>query len=128
MTQILMALAVAFLPALSPAADGDVHEKQIGVSDVYIPNSFDSRSDAFVVVNGFFPHSCYQMKEARVSHQRNNVHEVRVIAEVTEGLCLTVIVPFHKEVRLGRLAAGEHTLRFLGGDGVRMERKITIER
>lgn len=128
MTKFLKILALAVLPVTSFAADGDVHEKQIGVSDVYVPSNFDSRSEAFVVVNGFFPHSCYKLTEARVSHPRTNVHEIRIFAQVTEGLCLTVIVPFHKEVQIGKLAVGEHTLRFLSDDGTRMERKLTIER
>lgn len=127
MKKLLMILALT-LPFAAQAKDGDVVEKQIGVSDVYVPSSFDSRSDAFVVVSGFFPHSCYKMKEAKVAHLRNNVHEVRVFADVTEGLCLTVIVPFHKEIQLGKLSPGEHTVRFLSGDGTRMERQITIER
>ncbi len=127
MKNFLMILAIAALPLPAFAADGDVHEKQVGVSDVYVPTSFDSGSEAFVVVNGFFPHSCYQMKDARVNHLRNNVHEIRLFADVTEGLCLTVIVPFHKEVQLGKLEVGEHTLRFMGDDGTRMERKLVIE-
>ena len=127
MTKLLMTLALAVLPATTFANDGDVHVKQIGVSDVYVPSNFDSRSDAFVVVSGFFPHSCYKLTEAKVSHVRDNVHEIRIYAEVTEGLCLTVIVPFHKEVQIGKLSVGEHTLRFLSDDGTRMERKITIE-
>jgi hypothetical protein len=124
----LMMLSLFALPAATFAADGDVHEKQVGVSDVYVPSNFDSRSEAFVVVNGFFPHSCYKLTEAKVAHVRDNVHEIRLYAEVTEGLCLTVIVPFHKEIQIGKLSVGEHTLRFLSEDGTRMEKKVTIER
>lgn len=128
MKNFMMILSVALLPVTTLAADGDVHEKQVGISDVYVPSNFDSRSEAFVVVNGFFPHSCYKLTEAKVAHVRNNVHEIRVFADVTEGLCLTVIVPFHKEIQIGKLAVGEHTLRFLSEDGTRMEKKLTIER
>ena len=38
-----------------------------------------------------------------------------------------VLVPFQNDVRLGKLAAGEHTLKFLSGDGTYLEKKITIE-
>ncbi|MGZ3693947.1 MAG: hypothetical protein ACXWQO_07075 [Bdellovibrionota bacterium] len=127
---VLAALIVTFSAgSLSAfAKDGDIHEKVITVGDVYIPSSFDSSSDAFVVVNGWFPHSCYKIKDVSVQHINANLHEITTTANVTEGMCLTVIVPFHKEVQLGKLAVGEHKLRFLNGDGSYMEKSLTIER
>jgi hypothetical protein len=110
------------------ANDGDVHEKVVTVGDVYIPSNFDSNSDAFVVVNGWFPHSCYKIKDIKVEHITANLHEITTTANVTEGLCLTVIVPFHKEVQIGKLAVGEHKLRFINGDGSYMEKTLTIGR
>ncbi|MCO5143346.1 MAG: hypothetical protein M9962_09680 [Oligoflexia bacterium] len=128
MKTLLIMMSAFLIPVFSSfAKEGDVHEKIVPVNDVYIPNGFDSGSDVFVVVNGWFPHSCYQLKEARVDHIGSSLHEVRTIANVTEGLCLTVIVPFHKEVQLGRLNIGEHKVRFMNGDGTYMEKSLTIE-
>jgi hypothetical protein len=108
------------------AADGDVHEKVVGASDAYVPSGFDSTSDSFVVVNGYFPHSCYKMKSAEVANVGPFLHEITIKANVTEGLCLTVIVPWHREVQLGKLAAGDHTLHFMNGDSTYMEKHLTI--
>ncbi len=123
----LAALTALTFSAAAMAKDGDVREKIIGVSDVYIPSGFDSRSDAFIVANGWFPHSCYKLKSAEVEHVGAALHQVSVKANVTEGLCLTVIVPFHKEVQLGKLAVGEHVIRMMNGDGTYMEKHLTIE-
>lgn len=124
---MILAVTTMYAAPLAFAADGDVHEKVVGVTDVYVPNGFDSGSDAFVVVNGLFPHSCYKLKEVKVDHVGPALHEITTLANVTEGLCLTVLVPFNKEVQLGRLAAGQHQLRFLNGDGTYMEKRMTIE-
>lgn len=130
MKTFLIILSVLMIPAfssVSSAKEGDVHETIVPVSDVYIPSGFDSGSDVFLVVNGWFPHSCYQLKDTRVDHIGTNLHEVRTVASVTEGLCLTVIVPFHKEVQLGKLSIGEHKIRFMNGDGTYMEKGLVIE-
>ena len=120
-------IALPFSATTSLAKEGDVHEKVIGVNSVYIPSGFDSTSESFVVVNGWFPHSCYKLKTANVNHVGPTLHEVTVTANVTEGLCLTVIIPFHKEVALGKLAVGDHKIHFLNGDGTYMEKHLVIE-
>ena len=109
------------------AKDGDVQDKIIPISDVYIPNGFDSGSDAFLVVNGWFPHSCYKLKDVDVKHVGSTLHQVTTVASVTEGLCLTVIVPFHREVQIGKLAVGTHQIQFMNGDGSYMEKQLVIE-
>ncbi|MGE3262759.1 MAG: hypothetical protein AB7K68_13335 [Bacteriovoracia bacterium] len=126
-TLILAALSLTFMPGAF-AKEGDTHEKTIAIGDVYIPSGFDSSSDAFVVVNGWFPHSCYKLKNVKVENVSDSLQEITTNATVTEGLCLTVIIPFHKEVQLGKLRAGTHTLRFMNGDGTYMEKQLTIER
>ncbi len=115
------------LPLYAEAKDGDVHEKVIGVNNVYIPSGFDSTTESYVVVHGWFPHSCYKLKGATVNHVGEMLHEVTVLANVTEGLCLAVIIPFNREVQLGRLAVGDHTVRFQNGDGTYMEKHLVIE-
>lgn len=128
MKTLILTLA-AFLPfaASSFAKEGDTHEKVVPITDAFIPSGFDSSSDAFVVVNGLFPHSCYKLKDASVKNVGNYLHEVTTTATVTEGLCLTVIIPFHKEVSLGKLAVGEHQIHFMNGDSTYVEKRLTIE-
>lgn len=130
MKTMKMIFSVMMILAVSPvafAAEGDVHEKIVPVSDVYIPSGFDSASDAFVVVNGLFPNSCYSVKDAKVDHVGPALHEIRTFANVTDGMCLMVLVPFHKEVQIGKLGVGEHKLHFMNGDGTYMEKRLTIE-
>lgn len=104
-------------------------EKEIvvGINDAYIPAGLDSNSDAFVVTTGIFPNGCYRWKRADVVHPTAFNHEVSTLATVSQGMCLMVLVPFTKEVRIGKLSPGEHTLRFKNGDGTYLEKKLTIE-
>lgn len=122
------AFATLTLFTLSPIAHADPasHDQVVGLSDVYVPSGFDSNSDAFVVVNGLFPNSCYKIKEVQVKNLDAMTQEITTIATVTEGLCLTVIVPFHHEAQLGKLALGTHKLRFMNGDSTFMEKEIVI--
>lgn len=100
---------------------------QVGFSDVYIPSGFDSNSDAFIVANGIFPNSCYRWKEANVTHTSEMDLEVKATASVSQGMCLMVLVPFSKEIRLGKLSVGTHFIRLMNGDGTYIEKQINIE-
>lgn len=126
----IFSMMITAMLVLAPAAfskDGDVREKVVPINDVYIPSGFDSGSDAFVVVNGWFPHSCYKLKNVKVENVGPLLHQVTTSADVTEGLCLTVIIPFHKEVQLGKLSEGDHRIQFMNGDGTYMEKHLVIE-
>lgn len=102
-------------------------EVQIGLSGVYVPGGFDTGSDVFVVVNGIFQNACYSWKRADVSHSDDFSHEIKSIASVKQGLCLMVLMPFQKEVRLGRFSAGKHSLKFDNGDGTYFEKSLVVE-
>jgi len=109
------------------ASELPTKEMIVSINDVYIPGGFSSESDAYVVVNGTFPNSCYRSAGAKVEHITSNVHEIASVASVTQGMCLMVMVPWNKEVRLGQLDQGSHTLRFRNGDGTYFERTLEIE-
>lgn len=102
-------------------------EVQIGINGVYVPGGFDSASDVFVVVNGIFQNGCYKWKRADVDHKDTFNHEIKSVASVSQGMCLMVLIPFQKEVRLGKFAAGKHTLRFENGDGTYLEKSLVVE-
>ena len=80
---ILLLAAALAIPASVWAKDGDVQEKVVPISDVYVPSGFDSSSDVFLVANGLFPNSCYQLKNTRVEHAGPALHEVTTSANVT---------------------------------------------
>ena len=112
----------------SQAREG-VEEKEVavGINGAYIPAGFDSTSDTYVVVNGVFQNGCYKWKRAEVSNKDTFTHEVKSIASVSQGMCLMVLVPFQKEIRLGQMSSGNHTIRFLNGDGTYLEKSMVVE-
>ncbi len=119
----LLVIGVSAEAGVAPAEK----EIQIGINDVYVPGGFDSNSNVFVVANGIFPNSCYRWKRSEVSNLDTFTHEVKSIASVSQGMCLMVMVPFTKEVSLGKFASGKHLLRFMNGDGTFLEKSISIE-
>lgn len=125
--KIFAALVAAMGLSLSANAQLPAEKEVIvGINDAYVPGGFDSVSDVFVVVNGLFPNGCYRWARADVAHN-GTVHEVRSVAKVSQGLCLMVLVPFTKEVRLGAIGAGAHSIRFMNGDGTYLEKTLQIE-
>lgn len=99
----------------------------IAVNDVFIPAGFNSRTEAYVVVSGIFPNTCYKWKQAVLKNVTTFEHEVTSLASVSQGMCLMVLVPFSKDIRLGQLNSGTHTLRFVSGDGTYLEKTMVVE-
>jgi hypothetical protein len=114
---------------LSAMAQQQVPEKEvvIGINGVYTPSGFDSNSDAYVVVNGIFQNGCYKWKRADVTNKDEFTQEITSVASVSQGMCIMVLIPFQKEVRLGKLSSGKHKLRFLNGDGTYLEKDLVVE-
>jgi hypothetical protein len=128
-TIIKIALALFGAVVISQAAHAGAEERivSVGFSDAFIPSGFDSNSDTFVVASGLFPNGCYRWKEAEVNHPTANLHEIRASATVSQGMCLMVLVPFTKEIHLGKLSVGLHAVRLLNGDGTYIEKQLRIE-
>jgi hypothetical protein len=122
---VAVSLMLAQVSMAAPAAKEK--EVAIGISGVFVPGGFDSSSDAYVVVNGVFPNGCYKWSRAQRTDISNFKHEIRSIASVTQGMCIMVLIPFQKEVRLGQLATGQHTLKFVNDDGTYVEKTLAVE-
>lgn len=103
------------------------HEVFLHINDVFVPSEKNSAGDSYVIANGMFPNSCYRWNRAEVAHPTDNTHYVRLAGMVSDGMCLMVLVPYTKEVILGKLPAGEHTLRFINGDETYFERTLTVK-
>ena len=126
MKRILIALiTIASLNVF--AEDPVTKEVPVGISGVFVPAGFDSTSDAYVVVNGVFPNGCYRWSRADETRVDAFTHEIRSMATVTQGMCIMVLVPFQKDIRLGKLGVGKHTLRFVNGDGTHFEKELVVE-
>lgn len=120
----LMALCV--LTMTVSVSQGAVREMMIGISDALIPRA-RSTAEASIIVTGVFPNGCYRWSRAAVTEISTQLHEVRSFANVQSGMCIMVLVPFMKEVSLGRLVPGQHTLRFVSGDGTYFEKQMLVE-
>lgn len=119
----LMTLVSLTVHAEEPATK----EVPASISGVFVPGGFDSNSDAYVVVNGVFPNGCYRWSRSDTTRLDSFTHEIKSMATVTQGMCIMVLVPFQKDIRLGKLAAGKHTLKFVNGDGTYFEKALSIE-
>ncbi len=125
---VALALVSAMFISQAVHAEGKLEKDvQVGFSDAYIPSGFDSNSEAYVVASGIFPNSCYRWKEANVKHATETTHEIRASASVSQGMCLMVLVPFTKEIRLGKLSVGTHSVKLMNGDGTYIEKQLNIE-
>lgn len=102
-------------------------DRAVALSDVFVPGGFDSNSDAYVVVSGIFPNGCYKWKGASKKDVGTFEHEITSVASVSQGMCIQVLVPFTKDIRLGKLSSGSHTLRFLSNDGTYIEKNLVVE-
>lgn len=119
---LILSLTQTVLAAPAPATK----DVAIGFNDVYVPGGFDPGADAYVIASGLFPNGCYSWKRADVNHIDTFTHEIQSFASVSQGMCIMVLVPFTKEIRLGKLSSGTHTLKFLSGDGTYLQKTMLI--
>jgi hypothetical protein len=108
------------------AADRGSNRSVVNINAVSIPSGFDN-NEPIAVISGLFPNSCYSWDKAEVKGVDKMTTEIRSYANIRQGMCLMVIIPFSEEVNLGKLEAGEHTLRFVNGDGTYLEKKLIVE-
>lgn len=129
MTKSVVVTLMAFLVtgSIAQAEQLEVKEVAVTVSDAYVPSGFDSNSDAYVVVSGLFPNTCYSMSDAKIDNKSATEHVVQTMAKVKPGICIRVFVPFNKEISLGRLSSGTHTVRFVSDDGTYFEKNLIVE-
>ncbi len=118
---------LAGLVTMGTASAMTTKEVAIGVNNVYVPGGFDTSSDVYVVVNVIFPNGCYKWSRADIKHVDTYNHEIRTYADVSQGMCIMVLIPFQQEVRLGKFASGKHTLHFMNGDGTSLQKPLIVE-
>lgn len=129
MKKLLITLVAVLATTSVSFADEQPVQKEVpvGLSGVFVPGGFDSNSDSYVVANGVFPNGCYRWSRAETVSRDAFNHEINSKAIVTQGMCIMVLVPFQKDIRLGKLEPGKHTLRFMNGDGTYFEKTMSIE-
>jgi len=126
--RVVAALAALTLGlSVANADQAKFKEVQVGISDAFVPGGFDSDADAYVVASGVFPNGCYRWSKAEVAHVDTFNHEIKSMANVEQGMCIMVLVPFTKEIRLGKLSTGKHALRFVNSDGTYLQKTLVVE-
>ncbi len=124
-----MSVLIALFGAgqFAAAAQPTSREVNIAVHEVFVPEVVDKNTDAKIVLSGMFPNSCYRWSRVEVTSREATFHQIKAMAFVTVNtMCLMVLVPFSKEVNLGQLDSGEHTLRFVSGDETYFEKKLIV--
>ncbi len=122
--------SVIFLLSFNVQAEEVVTiESTVAINSAYVPGGFDSEADVYVIVSGIFQNTCYTWKEAKVDQKaQKNILEIEVRANVVQGTpCMRVLVPFQKEVYIGKMQSGNYTLRFANGDGTFFTEALTID-
>ena len=128
MKKVVSIIAALMLSVSAFAGEAPAEkEVQIGISGAFVPGGFDSSSEAYVVVNGVFQNGCYRWSRADVKNVDEYNHEIKSMAAVTQGMCIMVLIPFQKDVRLGKLNSGKHNLKFVNGDGTYLEKTLVVE-
>lgn len=99
----------------------------VGVNEALLPATGRVGQNIVAVISGIFPNGCYRWKGAQIANPEPDLREVRAVASVSQGMCIMVLIPFTKEISLGSFTEGEHAIRFVGGDGTFLEKKIRIQ-
>ncbi len=103
-------------------------EVVVSVNDVFVPGGLKSTDRAFVLLSGLFPNGCYNWDRADVRvHGHHNLIHITPYAQVNQGMCIQVLVPFTREVVLGSLSAGTYRVRVSAGDGTYQEKTLNVE-
>lgn len=124
---LIISLAFCASAQAMSATSGSSKEVLVAVSAAFVPDSLSVNDEAFVVASGLFPNSCYSWSRAEVRNISDFDHEIRSLAWVKQsGPCLMYMVQFNEEVKLGRLAAGVHRIRFLSHDDTSLEKTLVI--
>lgn len=127
---LLSAVAVTiFILGLGAGADDQMKEKEVvmPILGVMVPSDVKSQEPVRIVVNGMFPNPCYQWYTAKIGHEDTYTHVVQIIAKVKPVMCIQVMVPFTKEISLGKLEVGSHTLKFPSSDGTSFEKTLVVK-
>lgn len=116
LTYLMCALSLALgLGQLANAQANSDKVVTVELSQAYIPQGFDNNDVTKVVVEGFFPNTCYKVKKQEAADvkidQDKKLIQVSQKAYVYNQMCLMMIVPFSETVEVGKIAdAGEYKL------------------
>lgn len=106
-TVLFTATSLVAVPFSAVAANVEVPTP---VTQILAPSGFTEADNAVVVLNGFFPNTCYEVKSYQTFVDTKQ-KEIIIDAKSTtdeNALCALRTVPFSQLVELGPLAPGEY--------------------
>jgi hypothetical protein len=124
---IITFLGVSNAHSFNPKDVIQVKTVEMSINGVHFFSEPTTKNPVRFVVNGLFPNTCYTYNRMDVEHVNEFFHKVRVLANVKQTVCLMVLTPFTIEGDLGLLAAGQHQVLFVAGDGTSLERSIKVQ-
>lgn len=96
-----------------------------GVTSVTAPDLVSSRQDVKVKVSGLLNSTCTALDDSIRIVKENDVYVVLPVLKIRRGvICAQTLVPFQKEVTLGRLAPGKYLVHVRSMNGRAMNRVI----
>ncbi len=104
---ITASLAMADAPPRDPAQPDVV---SVPLANAYIPDGFDSKNRVRMMVEGFFPSTCYRIREAQVDATDTSIG-VTQTAFKYNGPCLWMMVSYSQPVNVGILKASAYTVK-----------------
>lgn len=103
------------------------YEAPVVIQEADVPTVVGKSTDVLVMINGYFSNTCYKYRSTDIRHPDAFTHEIRAFAIVEGEVCLMKIVNFQRDIELGQLPAGEHTVLIFSGDGKVFEHKMLVQ-
>jgi len=101
------ALLAANLVFAAPVTKAEPTTEAVTFSKIYVPLGFDSNDNVQFVGEGVFSNSCYRPATVTTNVDvATKTIKVSPVAYKYAGLCLQVILPYHRVVDVGVLPAG----------------------
>jgi hypothetical protein len=117
--QVLVMAASVFLTGFAahfamaenaPADSTQPNVVGVPLANAYIPNGFDNKNRVRLMVDGFFPNTCYRIREPQVTNTGSAI-TVTQTALKYNGPCLMMMVSYSQQVNVGILKASDYTVK-----------------
>ncbi len=121
-------LCMATVCAQASQADVATKEVVVNISEALVSSTLSRNTNAKVTLSGMFSNTCYSFSRGEVVNKDATTHYVRAMAwYTTNGTCLMFFTNYLREVDLGRLSPGDHTIRFISSDESWFEKTVTVQ-
>lgn len=100
----------------SMESKGETHTPnlvEVSPSAVFIPTGFDDNDNSVqVVIEGFFPNTCYKIAPAFIDKSRIDLGKIHIIprAYFYKGACLQAMIRYEQTIDLGILSARHYDI------------------